>query len=45
MLPQLIALDMDGTLLDGNGQLPPDFAAISTRAHQLGVILVPASGR
>ncbi|WP_408922817.1 HAD family hydrolase [Corynebacterium tuberculostearicum] len=45
MLPQLIALDMDGTLLDGNGQLPPDFAAISTRAHQLGVTLVPASGR
>lgn len=45
LLPQLIALDMDGTLLDGNGQLPPDFAAISTRAHQLGVTLVPASGR
>ena len=35
MLPQLIALDMDGTLLDGNGQLPPDFSAISTRARQL----------
>lgn len=45
MLPQLIALDMDGTLLDGNGQLPPDFSAISTRARQLGVTLVPASGR
>ena len=45
LLPQLIALDMDGTLLDDNGQLPPDFAAISTRAHQLGVTLVPASGR
>ena len=45
MLPQLIALDMDGTLLDSNGQLPPDFAAISTRAHELGVALVPASGR
>ena len=45
LLPQLIALDMDGTLLDGNGQLPPDFAAISIRAHQLGVTLVPASGR
>lgn len=45
LLPQLIALDMDGTLLDGNGQLPPDFAAISTRAHQLGVTLIPASGR
>ena len=45
MLPQLIALDMDGTLLDGNGQLPPDFSAISTRARQLGVTLVPSSGR
>ena len=45
LLPQLIALDMDGTLLDGNGQLPPDFSAISTRARQLGVTLVPASGR
>lgn len=45
MLPQLIALDMDGTLLDGNGDLPPGFAATSQRATELGVTLVPASGR
>ncbi|MER0080870.1 HAD family hydrolase [Corynebacterium sp. KPL2861] len=45
MLPQLIALDMDGTLLDGNGDLPPGFAATSERATELDVTLVPASGR
>ena len=45
MLPQLIALDMDGTLLDGNGDLPPGFAETSQRATELGVTLVPASGR
>lgn len=43
--PQLIALDMDGTLLDEHGQLPAGFADVSTRARELGVALAPASGR
>ncbi|WP_245802968.1 HAD family hydrolase [Corynebacterium phocae] len=43
--PKLIALDMDGTLLDGNGQLPPEFPRVVKRAKQLGVTLAPASGR
>ncbi len=45
MLPQLVALDMDGTLLNARGQLPADFPELSTLAAQRGCELVPASGR
>ncbi|MDY3127405.1 MAG: HAD family hydrolase [Corynebacterium sp.] len=43
--PQLIALDMDGTLLDGAGEIPNDFWLLLDRAHKLGVTIAPASGR
>ncbi|QPK80287.1 HAD hydrolase family protein [Corynebacterium lizhenjunii] len=36
---------MDGTLLDGNGQLPEQFADVASRATAAGVTLAPASGR
>nr|WP_301282115.1 HAD family hydrolase [Corynebacterium aurimucosum] len=45
MLPQLVALDMDGTLLDDHGQLPADFAELQELAAHRGCELVPASGR
>lgn len=41
----LIAVDMDGTLLDGNGQLPPTFNEVAARCASAGFILTPASGR
>ncbi|OFS19246.1 Cof-type HAD-IIB family hydrolase [Corynebacterium sp. HMSC04H06] len=43
--PRLIALDMDGTLLDGEGRIPAGFPELAARLHDLGVVLVPASGR
>ncbi|MGO2573551.1 MAG: HAD family hydrolase [Corynebacterium casei] len=43
--PRLIALDMDGTLLDGNSQVPEDFWPLLKRAEELGVVIAPASGR
>lgn len=43
--PRLIALDMDGTLLDGAGAIPDEFWDLLDRAHQQGVTLAPASGR
>ncbi|MDK8806868.1 HAD family hydrolase [Corynebacterium striatum] len=45
LVPQLIALDMDGTLLDPQGQLPPDFAELTELARSQGATLIPASGR
>ena len=44
-LPKLIALDMDGTLLNAQGQIPEEFWPILERAHELDVIIAPASGR
>ena len=44
-LPQLIALDMDGTLLDGEGRIPEDFWPIVDRATAAGIVIAPASGR
>ena len=47
MLPKirLIALDLDGTLLDSEKCLPPaNFDALQ-RAHRAGALIVPATGR
>ena len=43
--PRLVALDMDGTLLDGSGALPPRWPEVAARAEAAGMILAPASGR
>lgn len=45
MTYRLIALDMDGTLLDGEGKFPPGFGEILRAAHEQEVVLAPASGR
>ena len=45
LIPKLIALDMDGTLLDNEGKLPPDYWELNDLANSQGSILVPASGR
>lgn len=42
---RLIALDMDGTLLDGDGEIPSGFWDVLTEARSRGVTLAPASGR
>lgn len=42
---KLILTDMDGTLLDGNGDLPPDFDEVADRLRAKGVKFAPASGR
>lgn len=41
----LVAVDMDGTLLDGQGKLPPQFPEMLTHLEEHGVLLAPASGR
>ena len=45
LLPQLVALDMDGTLLDSHGELPADFPELQALASAHSCDLVPASGR
>ncbi|SHK71378.1 hypothetical protein SAMN05216582_1147 [Selenomonas ruminantium] len=42
---KLIFSDMDGTLLDENGQLPVEFPAIMEELRTRGVMFAPASGR
>lgn len=42
---KLIASDMDGTLLDSNGNLPKDFFEILNKLIERNVIFVAASGR
>lgn len=42
---KLIALDMDGTLLDGAGKIPPGFEDVVQAARDAGVVMAPASGR
>lgn len=42
---RLIALDLDGTLLDSEKRLPPENYAALTRAHAAGAYIVPATGR
>ena len=41
----LIALDLDGTLLTSQKQLSPRNLAALTRAAELGIEIVPATGR
>ena len=42
---KLIFCDMDGTLLDGNSDLPPDFDEVIGEVLRRGAIFAPASGR
>ena len=42
---RLIALDLDGTLLDSEKRLPPENYAALERAHRAGAYIVPATGR
>ena len=42
---KLILSDMDGTLLDENGQLPAEFDEVMDELHARGVQFAPASGR
>lgn len=42
---KIIFSDMDGTLLDGQGQLPPDFDEVMGELKRRGVIFAPTSGR
>ena len=42
---KLIMSDMDGTLLDENGNLPPEFDEVADELKRRGVIFAPASGR
>ncbi|MFT4135424.1 Cof-type HAD-IIB family hydrolase [Microbacterium sp.] len=42
---RLIAADMDGTLLDGDGRVPDSFWPLLERLHARGIAFAPASGR
>ena len=42
---RLIALDLDGTLLDSEKRLPAENYAALARAHRAGACIVPATGR
>lgn len=42
---RLIACDMDGTLLDGDGTVPTRFWDIARALHKKGITFVPSSGR
>lgn len=42
---KIIFSDMDGTLLDDEGRLPPDFDEVMAELKGRGVIFAPASGR
>ncbi|MFB7892747.1 Cof-type HAD-IIB family hydrolase [Microbacterium sp. NPDC056044] len=42
---RLIAVDMDGTLLDGHGRIPDALWPLLDRLHDSGVRFAPASGR
>ncbi|MBT0773446.1 HAD family hydrolase [Kineosporia sp. J2-2] len=42
---RLVVADMDGTLLDGNGEVPADLWPLLERMRQRGILFVPASGR
>ena len=42
---RLIALDLDGTLLDSDKRLPPENYEALARAHRAGAWIVPATGR
>lgn len=42
---KLVAVDMDGTFLDGEGQIPEASWALIDRLQERGIKFVPASGR
>ena len=42
---RLVALDMDGTLLEGDGRVPAGFWPLLEEMTARGVVVVPASGR
>ncbi|MDZ8201206.1 Cof-type HAD-IIB family hydrolase [Microbacterium sp. SSW1-59] len=42
---RLIAVDMDGTLLDGEGRIPDALWPLLDRLHDRGIRFAPASGR
>lgn len=42
---RLIAVDMDGTLLDGDGRVPDALWPLLDRLHERGIRFAPASGR
>ena len=42
---KLVFSDMDGTLLDADGQMPPEFDAVMAELRARGVVFAPASGR
>lgn len=42
---RLIFSDMDGTLLDDNGDLPAEFGVVYARLKERGIRFAPASGR
>ncbi len=42
---RLVAVDMDGTLLDGDGRVPEDLWPILERMRRAGALFAPASGR
>lgn len=42
---RLVVVDMDGTLLDGEGRLPADLPRVLDRLHTRGITFAPASGR
>lgn len=45
MAIKLIAFDLDGTLLDGKKEIPPENMEALNKAAQAGIWLVPATGR
>ncbi|MCU1423502.1 MAG: hypothetical protein JWN36_3153 [Microbacteriaceae bacterium] len=42
---RLVVADMDGTLLDGEGNIPESFWPVLRRMHDRGIVFAPASGR
>lgn len=45
MSPDLLAIDLDGTLLDTQHELPPENRAALHRAHEAGIKIVLCTGR
>ena len=43
--PRIVALDMDGTLVDPDGNIPDEFWPLLGRAQDAGMIIAPTSGR
>jgi Cof subfamily protein (haloacid dehalogenase superfamily) len=42
---RLVAVDMDGTLLDGDGEIPDELWPVLATMRERGIVFVPASGR